>query len=758
MNALPVRNFNTKGLKTFLHNWNFIKSAAVILAAADLFMLSFPLLNILGYEYSAVNAVLITFLSGLSVIQTLKKNELSSENLFQFLQKMFSDFLILLIIPFTLSLAAALFIKNCGLWDGVLFYLVITVPSVIVGGSLAVISFFFMRRFSRLLFVILFAAVLSTALAEFYFNVQVYFFNPVFGYYPGTIYDEALTVTSGMALYRLLNVIFFGAAGYIFLYAIINKKYYSLKASWLAAGCLILSSLFLLFFKSSLGFATTESRLRSELTGNVETRHFTIWFDSHIDREKIENLALYHEYYYREAARYLNTEPKEKIRSYIFLDASQKGRLLGSAAADFAMIWKKLICIDFGNYDATLKHEIAHCISGDFGSTPFRISGGLNMAMVEGLATAADNRYQNHTIHYMASLAYNNRYRYPVDKIFTGLNFFGINSSLSYVYSGSFIKYLIDRYGAESFKRVYQGNDYREIYGRTLAELAREYYYFIGSLNLAYNMPDEANYYFGRKTVFQKNCAHYIAWKTEQAWEVYNRGDYGKSAGLFEKLVENSDAFLPLYGYLSSLKKLKDFSGAQTVLEKNIGRFYASSYYYPLEMMKGDLLISVNDFQGAENAFRTLKEQSPSKEYYCLSLTKEKISGNRDYALRFITGSDFDRYMVLRKVNSDSVFTASVPALIGLSETVKENYRDFSEFIKNRLFVYNRISSYAAVRLSQYAIRNKDFTGARILALTAMNYKDDSDFQEILTENLKISEWFAFSSETESFNFKWVSY
>ncbi|MGE5679837.1 MAG: hypothetical protein ACM34K_03050 [Bacillota bacterium] len=674
------------------------------------------------------------------------------------MRKLIKDNFLFIALPFLLSLISAIIVRNCSFFYGTLFYIVLTVPSFVVGSALGLICYFIMPRFPKLLFGVIFLIVLILPAIEIYFNPQIYFFNPLIGYYPGTIYDESLKMSTNIVLYRMLNLIFFSAAAAFIIRSIAHKKHFSNTFVIIVAGSLILISSIFSILKSPLGFATSEGKMKSVLSGNLETEHFSIYFDKRISRKIIENLALRHEYYYQEVVHYLNAEPKSKLTSFLFYDAQQKKELLGSAAADVAMPWKYQLFINYENHDETLRHEIAHCITADFGITPFRLSAGFNPSLLEGIAAAADNRYGTHTVHYMAALAYNNGYRVPIETIFSGFNFFGQTSTLSYMYSGSFIRFMIERYGIERFKKIYQGGNYNEVYNKSLNDLAKEYYYYIGSLSLALNRVDEANYYYGRPTIFKKVCARYVATKTDDGWNSFRQGNYYESKDVFEDLFNYSHSYQALLGYVYSLKKLENSSIALDVLDQNIENFHNSAYFYDLQLLKGDLSVENKEYYAAGNAYREIQRQNPSKDYYCLSSLRERIINDTSLISKYINGSEYDKYTLLKKLNSDSVFTASVPAMITLSEKLNENYHDFINYFKNRLSSYSLISSYSALKLSKFALKENDLQNARIFALTALNYKDDKDFTEILNQNLKTIEWFMYSSDLVRFNFKWNSF
>ena len=116
----------------------------------------------------------------------------------------------------------------------------------------------------------------------------------------------------------------------------------------------------------------------------------------------------------------------------------QKKEFIGAGNADISKPWLNHLYIEYDNYESTLLHEIAHCFTSEFGVTIFKTAAGFNPALMEGIAMAAENKYDEMDLHSSAALAFRNNFVLPIDKLFTGLNFFSQLSSISYIYSGSF--------------------------------------------------------------------------------------------------------------------------------------------------------------------------------------------------------------------------------------------------------------------------------------------------------------------------------
>ena len=101
----------------------------------------------------------------------------------------------------------------------------------------------------------------------------------------------------------------------------------------------------------------------------------------------------------------------------MFKNNTQKGKLIGSENADVAKPWLFQIYTIADNYDHTLKHEIAHIFSEKFGVGPFKIAHNFNPALIEGIAEAAAPLYNTWYVDHIASIAYNNNFRFNIENL-----------------------------------------------------------------------------------------------------------------------------------------------------------------------------------------------------------------------------------------------------------------------------------------------------------------------------------------------------
>ena len=713
----------------------------LIIAVINLALLQFPLTNVFGYEFAAINALLLSFLSALYSISYFKKFSTQDEKPEPF--RLFKAYLLFLIIPFLISVGNSFFVGFCSFYDGVLFYLVLTLPSVIVGGAIAVIAMNTLSRFQTLIVSLIYLGILSITFFELYLNPQVYFFNPVYGYFPGTIYDEGLSVSSKLFLYRCINIGFFGFILLVLGKRIKEKKRANKKIILLV---LILSGIFY-YFSPHLGYSTTYGRLSSELPVTLETKNFIIHTDRAIPQEVLKLIALNQEFYLQQLELFFLVEQKEKIHSFIFRSNMQKKDLFGSGNADVAKPWLNNIYISIDTWEHTLKHELAHCVSADFGVGIFKVAAGFNPALIEGIAEAADNSYDENEIHFLAALAHNNNYKINISSILKGLNFFSSTSSLGYIYAGSFIRYLIENYGISRIKKYYATNDFESSYDVQLEEVVKNYYSFLERFELT-NTEDKAHYYFGRKAIFYKVCPRYISDRLGKGWKMYNSNNIEGARSTFIDLLDKSDNYSALLGLVLCLEKIDSLDLAIELISDNISLFEKTSYTYNLKLKLADLKAKNDNLREAKILYSDLADKNPNRQLKYIADLRMKLSEEPERLSKYLTGSDFDKYFILKELNNEEYYYYSFPVLISLAGILQEDYDIFLKQFEKRLIVNDYHSSYGTFVLSKYMMKNFDFLLARKMAGLSMRYREEADFLNILEENYKKAEWFYTNSDS----------
>ena len=716
---------------------NFLGIYLVLIAVLNIYLQTLPLTNVFGYEFSAVNALLLSFLSGLYIITYLQnktKEQKSDHNSF-----LFKAFSLMLIIPFAISILKSIIFGFCSFWDGFWFYLVITCPSVIIGGALGAIIFSIVKRFRKVTFIFLYLLILFIPVLEIYFNPQIYLYNPLFAYFPGTIYDEGLVVDFKLFLYRFFNLIFF--ATILFYLLKWKKKTDSTSISKVFFTFIIMVFLFFYFILSpKFGFTTTNSSLRNHLSNQIESEHFILHVDKRISKENIKQILLNQEFYYLQLSKFFKDKPGKKLTSYIFYDRNQKKELFGSANADVAKPWLYSVYISFDSWESTLKHEIAHCFTADFGWGIFKLAAGFNPALIEGAAESADGFYDENGINYLASLAYKNNFRINIESLLSSFSFFSSASSLSYIYSGSFAKYLIINYGVNKFKILYQTNDFEKTYNQNLTDVVNDYTKYLDTLDVT-STKEKADYYFGRKALISKVCPRYISSSLGEAWSFYFSKNYSDAEKIFKDILSKAENYSAVVGLSKIYEERDSLTEAINILQANLKIYYGTSSEYDIKFRLADLFVKNSEIKEAEQLYDSILKVKPSRRLVLLADTRLALIVNGTIR-EYVEGSDFDKYIILKKLNEKKYEYASIPLMIDLSISLDEDYNLFLESFKQNFEVNDEFSSFAVFRLSQYAASKFDFVTARKLASLALRYKDNPNLAELLKNNVSKTEWF----------------
>ncbi len=712
---------------------NHLAVYLILIILFNLLLLYYPLTNVFGFEFSVLNSFLLVMLSGFYTL-SLVRNAVDYN---YFLKTSLYSYFFFLILPPAISVTHDLLTITCSLTDGLLFYIFITIPSVIIGSSLALLSVFVSKKFRYPIFIIIFLVVLSITFFEFYYNPQIYFYNPVYAYYPGTIYDEALSIDLKLMLYRSLNFIFFSiifnvSATVLFKKSVVIKRL-------LVCLTFLVAALFL-YFSSDFGFSTTQTKLKKILRNKVTTEHFDIYFSPEINPDMVKVISLHHEYYFHVLSDFYNIQPKNSYTSFIFKNNDEKKKYFGSENADIAKPWLGETFTVADDYEVTLRHEIAHCFSGEFGWSIFRVADKLDPALIEGAAVAGSPEYDLNDIDYMASLAYYNGYRVSLENLFSGLNFFKHSSGISYIYAGSFCKFLISSYGINKFKELYISTDFKRIYGKGIHQLSEDYY---SSLSDKYKVTNKsaADYYYGRKPIIYKTCPRYIADRLKTAWNYYNQKDYTKSLELFTDILNLTDNYSALIGYSNSLFNTGKENKAIAFLRKNLSGFRNTSYYYDIKFRIADYCSQKLNFTCSDSIYKEIFQKSPGRELTYLSSLRLTLINNDSLIVPYLKGSDMDKYLIINRLNKDSFNYFSFPVMIDLAQSLDESYDLFLNIFNKNLSADSYQASFALYRLSDYMTAHLDFIRARKIAALSMRFDKDKNLNFILRENFDKVNW-----------------
>lgn len=536
----------------------------IILAGLALALIRVPLFNLLAFESCAVLAIGISFAgayTSVTCVHHLRRSlQIVSDSTHQIVitlfWRTFVGNLALLIAPLGVLLLNALRVENCDLSDGFAFFFLLPVISCAYATAVGLFFGFWTKR--RWGGYITYLAYIGVTFLTFVYNLvfhpPVFGFHAAFGYFPGPIYDEQISITGSLLIARgtaLLLAWFFLSLSIIMLESgrrpqlalTLNwRKLYRFKPRFaeiypriqlLALVCLLL---LVYLNRGELGLRPTREYIENALGGLHETENFNIFYENGtmVERE-IERIALDHEFRYAQLIDYLQTQPTRKVNAYIYTSPEQKKRLIG---AGHTLVEDPLGYGYHVNYEPfphpIIKHELVHALTTDWHPI-LKVS--LKLGLHEGIAVAADWNEGKLTPHQWSKAMRVLGVAPSIEQIM-GLGFWAQASSRSYMLAGSFVRYVVDTYGMEAFRRAFPTGNFRAAYGKPLSQLSKEWETFLDTVPLTAADLTTAEHRLKRKSIFQKRCAHEIAELSADAWKAYRQSSFEQAIQLFNRIHE----------------------------------------------------------------------------------------------------------------------------------------------------------------------------------------------------------------------------
>ena len=221
---------------------------------------------------------------------------------------------------------------NCYLREGAVFFLLIPVVSVFFASSLGLLTGFVFGRRGFLVGALIIIGTIIYSLWRLYDGVSLFIYNPVFGFFPGPIYDEVIPVTMTLVLYRLLIVLW----GLLFLslLTVANGLTHSRLGGWDFIKLVTIGFALVLgySYKEEIGFSYSREYITENvLPTSVETDHFVIYYDPGSEWAKnIDLIAEDHEWRYAQLEKFLEVDSDEKIRSYVYPEIDIRKKIVGA--------------------------------------------------------------------------------------------------------------------------------------------------------------------------------------------------------------------------------------------------------------------------------------------------------------------------------------------------------------------------------------------------------------------------------------------
>lgn len=516
----------------------------VVVAAAALFGATTPLFETIGYEYALLASMVLSIASG-HLASTWPHRvrtgtfRLTSEP-FPIVRLYFQGLqpgLLLYAVMLSVILLNGLRVSPCNLREGILFFLLMPLPSVCIAAGIGLIVGLLTRgpKVASAVWVLIYITSIWLAFLSFYSTPAVHVFHPFFGYYPGVLYDRLIQVDGRLVSYRvatLLQVLAMITAaeslidGFLRLAA---RPFHRRRGMSIASIVFVLGAVLMQIFAHPLGHRTTRNDLVSHLTVTRHTEQLDLFFPELTDEELADLLTKDARFSLHQVKTYLGINGTGRIAVFFFKDSADKQRMMGAANTNVAKPWRREVYVIMEPPPhPVLRHELVHAVSEAWGKGPFSISGtagGLlpNPGLIEGLAGAAQGPRGDLTLHQWSAAMLSLDLLPRADMLF-GLGFFNLDASRGYAAAGSFCQWIRDTFGKERLRLAYHQGDVAMAVGSPLADLDKAWREYLRRIPLTAADRAAAKHRFDRPPIIRSRCVHEVARLYDEAARCRNRG------------------------------------------------------------------------------------------------------------------------------------------------------------------------------------------------------------------------------------------
>ncbi|MFW5955264.1 MAG: tetratricopeptide repeat protein [Rhodothermales bacterium] len=429
----------------------------------------------------------------------------------------------LLLAPLALLSVSLVWAPNCAYWSGLAFFGLFTIPSVLLGVSLAYLIKHLAGRRGRRYFVLSGIAIVLFGVAyDLAFHPQFFTYNHVFGGVLGPLYDEEIVVRPGLIWFRVLTILWAVFAVSVATgvrvrrarlagLAHFDRRWHRVASSLSALG---IGALYL--FSAPLGINTPEWYLQRQLGSSYSTPHFEIFYGTGKD-VAVRSMADLLEFHFARLSEVLDEEGPHPISVYVYPDPFTRERLTGARFTSVAPVWlpDPQMHVLTTDSDRVLTHELVHVFARSFGMPFVRAS--PSVGLVEGLAVAFEAPSgPSPDDQVLASLLDTDADATAlrigdIASRMTPLGFWTGRGSVAYTAAGSFIAYLADAYGAGPLKRAYRTGRIEASYGKRVEDLSDEWLASLQSRTyVSAASGPVSRRRFAVPSLFERRCPHYI--------------------------------------------------------------------------------------------------------------------------------------------------------------------------------------------------------------------------------------------------------
>ncbi len=752
----------------------YFRTARIQIAALIYFLVAgaltqAPLFNYLGFEFSALLTIPTSLISGILTIQFLREHQtkpLTQRTWLLVVIDYLRVNLLLLVIPFVIISLNAFAVKNCAYGKGVLYFLLLPVITAIFSVSLSLVIGTVFKK-SKTMFVIAVIGLLSHSVVVTYTQPQLFAYNFIVGFFPGITYDETSTDMNALIVYREFTLI--ASVMLIALFSILIGKHdmrkkisenisiikKNSKKDRILWGVFVFCGLLLAagyIFRDRMGFEFSPGDIQNGLGRRSESEHFIIYYrQDDYSAEEMKTLKLESEFHFQRVSEVLKTKnsEKKKVTVYIYPNGSWKQKYIGTTNTNIAKPWKQEIHLTKGTFRSTFRHELVHILASDFGLPLIRAS--MRMGLNEGLAVAVDWDAGIFSPHQFSAALLRENALENVEGLYSLTGFVKQSSTYSYLVSGSFSRYLIDRYGIERFQRVFRNGNFMIHFGESLESLVKDWKEFLTTIDATEISSETVTALFFQQSIFFKTCPREVADQNQRASQAMRAKNFALAESEFSASYANAPTVSALRGIFQSLNSQKK---SNRVIEEYVKLPERSS----LRMNPAILLLLADAYylggqkKEAFQLYQQIRSMNFSESYIeAAALRKQCVLDSIDsdlfYTMLYSGLDDSEKLKMIENVNGTQRNSVGLQYFKAIFKTTES-----SSSIEMLTNVSLQTSShdlkyFALIRDSQHLYELNRYEEAKSLLWNAKNYVPTSTMSEYLDEQIELCDFVSTNME-----------
>jgi len=555
-----------------------ILATAAALAAGGVAAGRLPLLEVPGWELGMAGC-LVAVLLGAPVGIAAARRELSGAEPSPrraFLAAA-AALVALAAVLFAASAARAALASPCSAWAGAAFYPLLAVPSAVLASALGTAAGFAThgrRLAGGLLYALLALGSLAGSLAAAWRGPGAYVLDPLWGYWPGPVYDEALRLDARLVFSSVRTLALAAAvvaAAALGLAAARGRRVVAPLLSLLAAlGCV-----------GALGAARDEGKDRKAIARALGGALAGPRCDLHFPREKpageAERLLRDCELDAAEVAATLGIEHPPRATVWLYRGEEEKRWLVGAGRTDYTKPWLAEVHLtDAPAPHPSMRHELVHALASPFATGPLRVPSRwgvlVRAGLVEGLAVAVDLPRGEWTAHEWSRAMRDLGLMPGAASLVDPAGFLGSSQARAYTVAGSFLGFLLGRYGAEPVRRVYGNAGFAAAFGKPLPELEAEWSAFLDGVAVPPALRASAEARFRPEGILGRRCVREVAGAEARASLAARQGRAAEAAALWRRASDLSGEPADLRAAGDALRRSGDTAGAAAAWREALER------------------------------------------------------------------------------------------------------------------------------------------------------------------------------------------